>query len=110
MPAGYRTFRQLAPGPWFKSCATPAEYCQRYYGEILAHLDPLQVAEQIAAKAEGRIPVLVCFEAPNSGKWCHRSLAAEWLARALGRVVPEFGYEHLPQDQHPLLPSSVLLG
>jgi hypothetical protein len=41
--------------------------------------------------AGGRVPVLLCFERPNDpGKWCHRSLAVQWLAEALGVTVPEF--------------------
>jgi hypothetical protein len=30
-----------------------------------------------------------------------------WLGDALGLVVPEFGFEDMPQDQHPLLPPSM---
>jgi hypothetical protein len=36
----YLNYRPLAPGPWFRSCATPADYKQRYFDEILAPLDP----------------------------------------------------------------------
>ena len=31
-------------------------------------------------------------------------MAAEWLAEALGATVPEFGFESLPQHEHPLMP------
>jgi hypothetical protein len=31
-------------------------------------------------------------------------MAAEWLAEAIGATVPEFGYESLPQHEHPLMP------
>jgi hypothetical protein len=31
-------------------------------------------------------------------------MVAEWLAEALGFVVPEFGFESLPQHEHPLMP------
>ena len=31
-------------------------------------------------------------------------MAAEWLAEALGVTVPEFGFESLPQHEHPLMP------
>jgi Protein of unknown function, DUF488 len=101
--AGYRILRELAPGPWFKSC-TPREYCRLYSAEILAALDPQEIAARMMAKAEGRVPVLVCFEQAGKPGWCHRALAAEWLAAALGHPVPELGFEHLPQDQHPLAP------
>jgi hypothetical protein len=103
MTAGYRVFRKLAPGPWFNSVG-PVEYVQLYRAEILAPLDPRAVADELLAMAAGRVPVLLCFERPNEGAWCHRALAAAWLAEALGEVVPEFGFETLPQAEHPLLP------
>jgi hypothetical protein len=31
-------------------------------------------------------------------------MAAEWFAEALGIGVPEYGYEILPQHEHPLMP------
>jgi hypothetical protein len=34
-------------------------------------------------------------------------MAAEWLAEALGVVVPEVGFESLPQHEHPLMPSQL---
>jgi hypothetical protein len=101
--AGYRVFRQLAPGPWFNS-VDAEEYYRRYRAEILAPLDPRTVAAELTDLAGGRIPVLVCYERPGAGDWCHRAMAAEWLAAALGRTVPELGYETLPQHQHPLMP------
>jgi hypothetical protein len=101
LATGYRIYRKLAPGPWFNSVSVE-EYCRRYHGEILAPLDPRAVADQLVSLADGKVPVLVCFERPNTGKWCHRALVAEWLAEALGQVVPEFGFETLPQHEHPL--------
>jgi hypothetical protein len=100
---GYRVFRKLQPGPWFNSVGVQ-EYYDRYRSEVLAQLDPHQVADQLHTLAGERTACMVCFEAPGSGKWCHRALAAEWLAAALGHVVPEFGFEHLPQHEHPMLP------
>lgn len=105
MPAGYRLFRDLAPGPWFNSVGVD-EYYHRYRTEILAKLDPKAVAEQLAQMAGNRVPVMVCYERPDDGTaWCHRAMAAEWFAEALGRVVPEFGFETLPQHYHPLMPA-----
>jgi hypothetical protein len=100
---GFRVFRKLAPGPWFNSVSVE-EYCQRYQSEILAPLDPHAVADHLIRLADGKVPVLVCFERPNTGTWCHRSLAAAWLAEALGEPVPELGFEDLPQRPHPLRP------
>lgn len=103
IPAGYRIYRALSPGPWFNSVGIE-EYCHRYRTEILERLDPWTVADDLARLSEGSIPVIVCYERPGTGKWCHRSLAAKWLADALGLVVPEVGFETLPQQEHPLMP------
>jgi hypothetical protein len=101
--AGYRIYKTLAPGPWFNSVGI-AEYYRRYRDEILAPLDPATILVEIAEKAAGKTPVLCCYEKPDGQQWCHRAMAAQWLAEHLGRVVPELGFETLPQDQHPLMP------
>jgi len=103
MAAGYRVFRKLAPGPWFNSVGV-AEYYQRYRDEILAPLDPRTVFDHLIELAGGRTPVMVCFERPGGSDWCHRAMSAEWFAEALGIVVPELGFETLPQHEHPLMP------
>lgn len=103
LPAGYRIYRALAPGLWFNSVGIE-EYYTRYRTEILGSLDPRVVADALLGLASGRVPVLLCYEQPVPGQWCHRAMAAEWLAEALGATVPEFGYESLPQHEHPLMP------
>ena len=102
-PAGYRRYHRLNPGEWFKTVPLE-EYRRRYQAEVLDRLEPLQVAAELRAMADGAIPVLLCFERPGTGDWCHRAFVASWLAAATGKAVPELGFEHLPQDQHPLLP------
>lgn len=102
MAAGYRLYRELAPGAWFNRVSTE-EYIRRYQAEILDQLDPHAVAEQLADLTRGAIPVLCCFERVGGPDWCHRALAAQWLAEALGEPVPEFGYETLSQAEHPLM-------
>ena len=47
--AGYRIYRRLAPGPWFNSTASPAEYERLYRAEILAPLNPRDVAAELEA-------------------------------------------------------------
>ncbi len=105
-PAGYRVYRKLAPGPWFNSVGVE-EYAERYRTEILGPLDPRAVAADLASMASGGIAVMLCYERPGRGDWCHRALAAQWLADALGGPVPEVGFEHLPQHLHPLLPEQI---
>jgi hypothetical protein len=104
--AGYRMYRKLAPDSWFNSVGAE-EYDRLYRTEILDRLDSRIVAADLVAKAGGQIPVMLCFERPGRGQWCHRALAAEWLAEALGHPVPEVGYETLPQANHPLLPAGL---
>ncbi|MFL5282948.1 MAG: hypothetical protein ACJ8AW_18635 [Rhodopila sp.] len=99
---GYRMYRRLAPGPCFNSLKTE-EYCRRYQA-LLDQFAPYRTVKALQALARGGIPVMVCYEQAGSGQWCHRALVASWIAAATGLPVPEVGYEHLPQDQHPLLP------
>jgi hypothetical protein len=103
LPAGYRVYRALAPGPWFNSVGIE-EYYHLYRTEILGPLDPRLIADALLALGNGRVPVLLCYEQPNPGQWCHRAMAAEWLAETIGTTVPEFGFELLPQHEHPLMP------
>ncbi len=78
-----------------------------YRTEILSALDPRVVAEELTAMAGGRVPVMLCYEKPDGHQWCHRALAARWLCEARNVSLPEFGFEHLPQDQHPLMPEAL---
>ena len=103
LPAGYRIYRALAPGPWFNSVGID-EYYHLYRTEILHPLNPHTVADDLTRLAGGLVPVILCYERPGTGDWCHRAMAAEWLAEALGFVVPEVGFEALPQHEHPLMP------
>jgi hypothetical protein len=72
---------------------------QRTRGAI-PRVNPYEITELVG----GRVPVLCCFERPHTGTWCHRALVAAWLCGALGEPVPEFGFEGLPQGEHPLRP------
>jgi hypothetical protein len=78
------------------------EYLPRFHAQ-LDRLDPHQVAAELRALAAGAFPVMLCWELSGPALWCHRAFAACWLAGATGEPVPEVGFEHLPQDQHPLL-------
>ena len=100
---GFRMYRKLQPGPWFDSTDTAA-FTELYHREVLHRLDPQRVLEELQQLADGKIPVLCCFERVGGPIWCHRAQAASWLAEGLGEPVPEIGFEHLPQDQHPLRP------
>ena len=80
---GYRMYRPLAPGPWFKS--VDAEQFRVRYLAQLASLDADQVLDDLAGIADGRIPALLCFEKPPPDPaWCHRSLVSAWLQDSAG--------------------------
>ena len=102
-PAGYRLYKALAPGSWFRDLG-PVPYYQRYRDEVLGRLDPLRVRDELETLAGGKIPTLLCYERPGGSSWCHRAMAAEWLAGRLGIEVPEFGFEGRAQADHPLFP------
>lgn len=88
---GYRMYRALAPGPWFRS-VEPAEFCRLYMAQ-LNELKPQQVVDELTALADGKIPAVLCFERPPPDPhWCHRSLVSAWLADELAIEVPEFGH------------------
>lgn len=85
-PAGYRVYRKLAPGPWFRSVSDD-EYRRLFLAEILSPLDPQIVWDELHALAAPHEPVLLCWEAEPAG--CHRRLVAAWLEARLGGCVPE---------------------
>lgn len=88
-PKGYRGWKALAPGPWFKSVSR-AEY-EKLYAAQLAALDPRAARDHLTDLADGAEPVLLCWEEPpfTETNWCHRRLVAAWFERELGLVVPE---------------------
>ena len=104
---GYRGLPFLAPGRWYRT-VDENEYID-LYNEQLGHLDPDYVSHRLIGCAAGApIVALLCFERPfTDDGWCHRSLTAAWLSKEIGVPVPEFGYEHLPQADHPMLPPSL---
>lgn len=93
------------PGPWFKS-VTPTTF-RRLYLAQLETIDARQVLAELAGLANGRVPVLCCFEkAPADRAWCHRALISAWLGDALGARVVEYGHEKAGWGwAHPMLPA-----
>ena len=55
---------------------------------------PSAVLKKIAELSGGRVPTLVCWEAPDdSSAWCHRGYLSMWFKERLGLDVPEHGTE-----------------
>ena len=77
--------RARARGPWFNSVGID-EYYHLYRTEILAPLDPRAVADDLIRLAGGLVPVILCYERPGTGDWCHRAMAAEWLPLRADKV------------------------
>jgi hypothetical protein len=103
---GYRLYRPLMPGSWFKS-ATATEF-RRLYMDQLAALDPQAVLQDLAALAGGRTPVLLCFERPPPNPaWCHRGLVSVWFWDRLHVRIAEYGHEEAGWGwAHPKLPAA----
>ncbi len=107
MAAGYRLYRALAPGEWFKTASTE-EYIRRYVAEVLALLDPAEVWADLHHLAGGKVPVLVCYEQIGSCAWCHRAIVSAWFAETLGAEVGEYGHIDLGTGRsHPMLPNEL---
>ena len=101
--SGYKAFRLLAPGPWFK-INDQAQYRDLYFQEILKPLDPQEVHDRLHQLAgEGNEPVLLCWEALTTPEdWCHRRMAAEWFEDKLGIEVAEIGPMPKPKPESAL--------
>ena len=88
---GYRVYRALAPGPWFKSVSED-EYRRRYDAQ-LAGLDPREVLDALTVLGGGVEPTLLCWERKadlEAGRaFCHRRIVAAWLEKAMGIEVDE---------------------
>jgi hypothetical protein len=109
MAAGYRLYRALAPGEWFRTASTE-EYLRLYHAEILAPLDPGEVWADLHRLAGGKVPVLVCYEQIDAGEWCHRGIIAKWFAETLGVDVGEYGHLDLGTGRnHSMLPAGLRL-
>lgn len=103
---GYRLYRPLMPGPWFKS-VTAAEFRRRYAAQ-LERLDPQAVLRDLAVLAGGRIPALLCFEKPPPNEaWCHRGLVSAWFWDRLRVRITEYRHEESGWGwAHPKLPAT----
>jgi hypothetical protein len=93
-PAGFKKYKALAPGDWFKKQIwNYPEYYARYRKQLDA-LDPERVHAELEALAGPHEPVLLCWERPplHRDNWCHRAIVARWFWETLGLVVPERYY------------------
>jgi hypothetical protein len=89
-PGGFRIYKPLAPGEWFK-IADIQRYRELYFAQ-LAKLDPQRVHDELHNLAAGAEPVLLCWEKPpfTPNNFCHRRMVATWFEIELKLEVPEF--------------------
>lgn len=86
VPRWYKGDRDLRLAPTRAMLTISEQEYDRLYDEILARLDPAQVAADLGDNA-----VMLCWEKP--GERCHRRRVAEWIEQATGQVVTELGFE-----------------
>ena len=95
-PAGFRMYRNLAPGPWFNTMPLDDT------GAYLRHRNPWRPGccagpRRPHLPRRWPHPRALLLQCPGRGEWCHLAIAAQWLAEALGLQVPEVGFEtHAP--------------
>lgn len=64
------------------------QYVDRYHDEVLAPLDPHEVADELQAIAVDRnFPCLICWE--GKAKPCHRHIVSKWF-RENGILCEEY--------------------
>lgn len=104
--SGYKMYRKLAPGPWFKS-VDASEYQRLYFEEVLRRLDPATVVRELSEIAGGAPAALSCFERAHDVCFCHRAFVSAWLHDTTLSVVPELGREGDGHGwRHPKMPWS----
>lgn len=54
------------------------QYEQIFVRDVLSKLMPSVVAEELRKTSFGKIPVLLCYERPES--FCHRHIVRSWLS------------------------------
>lgn len=102
--SGYKIYRALAPGEWFRFSeykASQDKFRERYFREILSVLNPQAVYDHLHKLAGDAEPVLLCWEKDPSkpDDWCHRRMVANWFHDALGVNVPEYAPEKKPKKE-----------
>ncbi len=77
-------YKKLAPTKdillKYKEDCNEEEYDASFNKEVLSLLDPKVVENELLALANGKTPVLCCYE--KSSDFCHRKLVSKWLNEA----------------------------
>lgn len=86
-----KVYKRLAPSSGilnsYKRTGDEEAYRLSYEQSVLGYLNAEAVAEQLRNLSGGAIPVLLCYEKPDS--FCHRKLVCDWF-NANGIECKEF--------------------
>ena len=86
-----KVYKRLAPTSGilssYKRTGDEEAYKLSFEQLVLRHLDAKTVEQQLKDLSKGAIPVLLCYEKPDS--FCHRKLVRDWF-RANGVECKEF--------------------
>ena len=75
----------------------------KQYEEILNNLDAKVVREELFDLAGGKVPALLCYEAPpfTTENFCHRHHVSRWMYMEGGVMMVEWEPPH-PQEPYQL--------
>lgn len=97
-----KRYKALAPKKWFfsewKRTGDNEFYIQNFKHEVLSKLNPSTVVSELKRLADGRIPCLLCYEAPD--KFCHRHLVSEWFNETIPDLVECTEYTFIQKESH----------
>ena len=91
------SMQEFAPYSFMLSGNLSREEYIDNYNKILAKLNPTKSLQSIYVLAHGKDVALLCYEKPT--EFCHRHLLADWLEKATGQKIEEFGVQGRPWEK-----------
>lgn len=85
-------YKKLAPKFWFFRMykdgeLTKEDYTKFYYQEVLNDLDVKTIRDELLWVANGKTPILLCYEHPT--QFCHRHIVSYWLNSKYDNICKE---------------------
>ena len=107
-PKGYTglSYPPLFPTPdilkQVKSSGDHRTYILNYKHQVLDHLDMEHVLHDLSILSNDQDTVLLCYEKPTKGFYCHRQLVSKWFGEH-GITISEITSDNLqPSDEQSL--------